>query len=414
MSPDSPKTGLPDSVPAPRTAPADVARQLAVLNQLLLLSTENIGLDEQLGRALEAIVSIPWLPTEPKGCIFIADTRDRTLWMAAHRGLDPDIPRRCASVAFGHCVCGRTAESREIGFIDRCDAAPPEAPVEVPPGFYSLPIGAREELLGVLSIYLQPGQARDPEEERFLVSVTQVLAMMIGHCRIEERSRALLNTNRALTRRMVNLQEEEHRRLARELHDEMGQSLAAIKADAALIINRCQTPGSPICQSAMAIGATADHLYDLTHVLIRCLRPSVLDDLGLMAALETYVSEWRARRPGLPCRLTLEGDLDGLTTEVANTAFRMVQEGLTNVLRHAAASQVHVAVERLRQDGDVLRVSVADDGRGLEAGDAARHGNRFGLLGMRERVEGLGGRLDLDSAPGRGLRLVATIPLAAT
>jgi signal transduction histidine kinase len=225
-----------------------------------------------------------------------------------------------------------------------------------------------------------------------------------------EKTIRILEENRRLSRRLIDVQEEERKTLARELHDEMGQALTAIKTEAALIIDRCQDPGLPIGKSARAIGAAADYLYDLTHTLIRRLRPSVLDDLGLAAALETLVSEWRARRPGLPCRLTVEGDLHGLPDAVNIAIFRLVQEALTNVLRHAVASHMSVTLCR---SADAVLVRVEDDGRGLDPAGVKRTWQHFGLLGMRERVEGLGGCLDIESDPGRGLCLHATIPVAA-
>lgn len=391
---------------------AGIGQRLAVLNDLLGILTEDISLQEQMDRALAAILSIPWLPTQPRGCIFLSDEENKILRMAAHRGHQGDAAARCATVPFGRCVCGRVAEDGETMFIDFAGTTPPCFPHEPPNGHYGLPIRAHDRLLGVLSIYLRPGHPWDPQEEVFLGSVTHVLAAMIDRRQTEDRSHALLQINRELTKRLVHGQEEEYRRLARELHDEVGQTLTAIRTDAALIAKYTADRSDTVGRSTEAIRCATDHLHDITRSMIRRLRPSMLDDLGLAAALEALVSEWRARRPGLPCHLVCEGDIDRLGREIDITVYRLVQEALTNALRHAAASQVRVTVSRERSPRAVVRVTVEDDGRGMKTGDMLKSGLCFGLLGMRERVEGLGGRLDIDSAPGKGLRLRAAIPLA--
>jgi signal transduction histidine kinase len=274
---------------------------------------------------------------------------------------------------------------------------------------YSVPIATREQVIGVLSLYADGCCDLNAEDRAFLEVVADTLAAIVERKRAEAKTLRFLEENRRLSRRLIDVQEEERRRLARELHDEMGQALTAIKTEAALIIDRCRGSNGPICDSAKAIGVASDCLYGLTHALIHRLRPTVLDDLGLAAALETIVSEWRMRRPGLPCRLTVEGDLHGLPDAVNIAVFRLVQEALTNVLRHASASHVSVTLHR---SDDGLHIQVEDDGRGLDPARAAPAGLCFGLLGMRERVEALGGRLAIESAPGRGLRLDATIPVA--
>jgi two-component system sensor histidine kinase UhpB len=136
------------------------------------------------------------------------------------------------------------------------------------------------------------------------------------------------------------------------------------------------------------------------------LRPAALDALGLRDALAELVAQWRRRNPAVCCRLESAGDLEGLGEAVNITVYRLVQECLTNIVKHAQASRVTVVVER---DGQELRVTVADDGRGMDL-SAKRSG--LGLLGLRERVEALAGRIELHSTAGRGLRLSAWLPVA--
>ena len=392
------------------TPALEIGWRLAVLNRLLAISADDTSLQEQLDRGLDAILSTPWLQTQPRGSIHLVDESGDMLRMAAHRGFDAEMLRRCSVVPFGRGARGCNPDGSETVFVDFGQAAPPEAGCDIPLGHYSLPIRRGGKTLGVLTLYTRSGRVRGPEENTFLVSVTDVLAAMIEHRQIEDRRRALLRENRELTKRLIRLQEEEYRWLARELHDEMGQSLTAIKADAALIVKHCQTSASPIGRSAQAIAATADDLYELTRALIRHLRPGALDDLGLVAALESYLREWRARRPGIACVFSAEGELEDLGEEINITLYRVIQECLTNVIRHAAASRVEVNLYRAR--GEVC-LKVRDNGRGVAAQEAPWTNQRLGLIGMRERVEGLGGRIALDSPPGEGLSVTVRLPLMA-
>ncbi len=390
-------------------APAiEINHRLAVLNRLIAISAEDSILQEQLDRGLDVILSTPWLQTQPTGSIHLLDEKDNMLRIAAHRGFDAEMLGRCAIMPFGGGACACSIDSAETMFADFGPVATLEARRDIPVGHYSLPICRGGRTLGILTLYIRPGRIRDRDEDTFLVSVTNVLAAMIEHRQIEGRRRALLHENRELTKRLIRLQEEEYRWLARELHDEMGQSLTAIKADAVLIGNHCRTHASPIGRSARAIAATADDLYELTRALIRHLRPGALDDLGLVAALESYLREWRARRPGIACTFSAEGELEGLGEDINITLYRVIQECLTNVIRHAAASRVEVRL--YRACGEVC-LNVRDNGRGVAAQRVPWRNQRLGLIGMRERVEGLGGRIALDSLPGEGLGVTVHLPL---
>lgn len=387
-------------------------RRQGIIKMLLEISLVDIPLEAQLERALDVLLTIDWLPLrDGVGAIHLVEDEPGVLILRAMRGFPAAMRTACGRVGFGDCVCGTAAQTGQVMCVgDRERDIELRYRSDVHYGYYAVPIVSKEQVIGVLSLYADGCCCLNAEERGFLEVVAGTLAAIIERKCAEEKTVRFLEENRRLSRRLIDVQEEERKALARELHDEMGQALAAIKTEAALIIDCCQDPGLPIGESAKAIGAAADHLYGLTHCLIRRLRPTALDDLGLVAALETIVSEWRARRPGLPCRLTVEGDLHGLPDAVNIAIFRLVQEALTNVLRHAVASHMSVTLCR---SADTVLVRVEDDGRGLDPAGVKRTWQHFGLLGMRERVEGLGGRLDIESAPGRGLCLHATIPVAA-
>jgi signal transduction histidine kinase len=139
------------------------------------------------------------------------------------------------------------------------------------------------------------------------------------------------------------------------------------------------------------------------------LRPVGLDELGLAAAVEHCLSTWRTRLPGIEVHLTTSGEYGDVQEAPALTAYRLVQEAITNIAKHSDAQSVRVLLERTRdpQSYDTIHIEVVDDGKGI---DTKSHAGGLGLIGMRERVEGLGGRLDVSGAPGTGTRLCAWIP----
>lgn len=218
-----------------------------------------------------------------------------------------------------------------------------------------------------------------------------------------------LEQNRRLTQLIQTRLEEERRSIARELHDELGQCVTAIKTIGAAIANRTKDVTPEIHGSAETIVKVASHIYDVVHGIIRQLRPSALDHLGLKDAIEDVVGTWKKRHPEIACDLKLTGDLNRLGEVVNITAYRLIQECLTNVARHAAATRVEIGLERA---GDVLLVSVSDDGKGLEPGRLAETA-RFGLMGMRERVQALSGEFRTESGPGQGFKVIASIPVTA-
>ena len=227
--------------------------------------------------------------------------------------------------------------------------------------------------------------------------------------RVAERTAALAAEVRRrsdLARRLATAQEDERRRIARDLHDSIGQLLAGL----GLAVSAAEAAGPLPAEAAERmeeVRRVADRLGREVHALALNLRPTSLDDLGLVAALGQLVSDWSARH-GVPVDLQAEGVSDGrLPPEVETFFYRVVQEALTNVARHAQARTVSVVLNRI--EGTAVAV-VEDDGVGFDPEAVGR--GRLGLLGMRERVDLLDGQLDVESSPGAGTTIIARIPLA--
>ncbi|MBI3763292.1 MAG: HAMP domain-containing protein [Chloroflexi bacterium] len=203
----------------------------------------------------------------------------------------------------------------------------------------------------------------------------------------------------------IAAQEEERKRIARELHDDTSQALTSLMVGLRTLTDACPSP--EVQARAEELRAVASHTLEAVHDLALQLRPSVLDDMGLPAALERYVTECR-RRFGLTIDLAVHGLADQRLDPTLETAlYRIVQEALTNVGRHARARTVSVLLER--RDGKVLAI-VEDDGVGFDPASAGKAQQRLGLFGIRERAELLGGRLIIESEPGRGTSIFVEVP----
>jgi two-component system sensor histidine kinase UhpB len=222
--------------------------------------------------------------------------------------------------------------------------------------------------------------------------------------------------NQRLTRRLLETQETERTSLARELHDEIGQCVSAIHADAAAIRNR---GGESVRESAEAIVEVTTHIKQIVRSMLQRLRPPVLEGLGLAPALRELVGAFQHRNPQVVCSLKAGGDLLDLDTEVGVAVYRVIQECLTNIGVHANALHAVVDVQVDAAAPTVmdtpkpryLRCTVADDGIGFFLSSVNRG---FGLTGIRERVKALGGTCEIGTEPGRGTRIIVVVPLSAT
>jgi signal transduction histidine kinase len=222
----------------------------------------------------------------------------------------------------------------------------------------------------------------------------------------EAKLAALLEQHKRLAQQHVQFQESERKALARELHDELGQYLHAIKTDAVAIQTKGAADAPTLKRAAAAIVAHCDHLQEVLRSLIGQLRPVGLDVLGLRAALEYLLERAQTRTPERKLAMQIEGDLDGLDEATSLTIYRLIQEGLTNVSRHSGAQRVVVQVVHDTAE-NMLLLRFSDDGRGA---DPTAKPAGLGIMGMRERVEMLGGELRVVTAPGAGFSIAARIP----
>jgi len=236
---------------------------------------------------------------------------------------------------------------------------------------------------------------------------TVILRDVSERVRVEEALRRSKEELRELGSAANTAREEEKSRIARELHDELAQSLTALQMDVAWCKEKIPEGQSATIARLAKMEEVLDQTVAATRRIASDLRPLMLDDLGLVPAVE-WLTETFSERTRIPCELAVDDAELDLPGAQATAVFRIVQESLANVGKHARASRVKVAIERKGAD---LALSIRDDGAGFSL-EAPRKPNSYGLLGLRERASLLGGDITITSAPGEGTHVEVRLPVA--
>ncbi|MFW5450119.1 MAG: histidine kinase [Methylophagaceae bacterium] len=211
-----------------------------------------------------------------------------------------------------------------------------------------------------------------------------------------------IENNHHLSQQLIRLQEDERKNLAQELHDEIGQHLTAINMDAS-VIKGAKTIETAQA-SAIAIDSVVKRMMEIVHTMLQRLRPSDLDELGLNTALKELTSTWLERNSNINLDLIISGDFTKLDDALLISIYRIVQECLTNIARYADADNVTISVEK---ENNQINMMISDDGNGF---DHTHKPKGFGLAGIKERVEGLAGRFELQTAIDRGVMIMIKLP----
>ena len=217
------------------------------------------------------------------------------------------------------------------------------------------------------------------------------------------KSRAQL---RELSNYLQSVREAERSRISRELHDELGQTLTALKMELGWLKDRLPVEPAMLRGRVDRLMQIVDHSVTDLQRIASDLRPMILDELGLVSAVQWLVQNFSERSP-LSIELSFEQAGVVYPKDVSTAAFRIVQESLTNIVRHSGAASARIVA---RHCGDELQLDISDDGRGMDVTPSRRE--HLGLVGMRERAHMLGGSMEIDSAPGRGTRISVRLPLS--
>lgn len=348
--------------------------------------------------------------------------QNRRLALVAQQSSDAIVIRDLEGrVSFCNAAAERLLgfEASELAGADARLTAPAERHGELRDTLETIKRGERVELLETerltksgrrVDVALSAAPFVDPASGRV---VGEICSMRdIGEARRRQAAERALEENRRLAALLQSQIEEERRSLARELHDELAQCLTAIRSIATAIAARAGGSAPDIRDHAKTIASIAARVYDAAHAIVRRLRPGAPGPAGLAERLQDALSECARAHPALRCELEISGSLEGLGEAAEIAVYRIVQEALTNVVRHAEATRARVRVSRCGAPphADALVVRIEDDGKGLAQGLGRA---RLGLRGMRERVQALGGSVEISGAPGRGVTVRAVVPLAA-
>lgn len=274
-----------------------------------------------------------------------------------------------------------------------------------------VPLIAKGQPVGVLHLRsFETPRFFTEEELAFVRAIAPGSAAAIDNARLYGQIDAARARAEGLAARVVQAQEEERRRIARELHDEVGQLLTGAKLSQEMLVADLPAELTELRERALENVDLIDATMDVVRKLSLDLRPAALDELGLRAALEWYIERYQ-HRTGLQVTLRQEAFPSQLPDPLATAVYRIIQEALTNVARHASAESIVVEVACA---GRSLCVQVTDDGCGFDAATVLQTGlaeGHFGLVGLQERATLLGGKARIESAPGKGTRIAVELPL---
>jgi signal transduction histidine kinase len=376
----------------------------------LLTTLHEIGLDlsaqRELPKLLETILAhIGRLLDTRLAAVFFLQPDGRTLEQVM--ALPSEYVETGSSVRMGEGLVGRIAATGEplvVGdysqWTGRITTLRPPARAMV-----GVPVKWQERVIGVIVVADERPDQYGSETVETLRLVANQATVAIQNARLFEQVRAGREQLQALSHRLVEVQEEERRHIARELHDEIGQTLTGLKLVLQVIPRLPAEAASAKLKDALQL---VNELMGRAHDLSLDLRPAMLDDLGLPAAL-IWLFERYQTQTGVHVTFEFARLEERLAPEVETTAYRIVQEALTNVARHA---RVKAAAVWLLAADDALRIQIQDEGLGFDVQAALAAGKRAGVVSMKERAALLGGWLKVDSTPGSGTQVIASLPLS--
>jgi PAS domain S-box-containing protein len=387
--------------------------ELAALNAIASTVSQSLNLQKILNDALDDVLQLEVLGGEVHGMIFLQNELSGELSLAAQRGTPKDHPCLESPPKLGECLCGLAIERGRVVISEDCWTDKrhtrnwPKMPQHKD---ICVPLIVRGKVLGGINIRLPMVKEITENVTQLLTSVGGQISVAVENARLFETVDLHRERLRVLGARLAEAEETERRQLSRELHDQVGQNLTALGIN--LNILRSQLPPddanrmlSTLDESMELVEQTAERIRDV----MADLRPPMLDDYGLVATLRWFGEQF-ASRTALSIEILGEEPAPRLAPPNENALFRVVTEALTNVAKHAQATQVTVSVECT---DEALRIIVADDGRGfdpqIETEPGEDHG--WGLITMAERIESVGGRFWVESGPyNGGTRVCAVVP----
>ncbi|MFQ6015861.1 MAG: GAF domain-containing protein [Anaerolineae bacterium] len=383
--------------------------RLSTLHSITATVSQSLKLEEILNRGLRKILQVMELEA---GEIRLLDSG--TLTLRASVGSAPDFLEEEERVEMGECVCGLASYSGEAIVIEDIPTDPRISRLGCKhQGFHSVvcvPLRAKERVLGVFTVHARRPHSFTPQDVELLTAIGNQLSVAIENAQLYEELQQREVLRGQLLEKVIAAQEEERMRIARELHDEFAQALTALTMSVEAA-ERILPPEMEKVKEQLAITKTLTvRTLEETYDLILDLRPAALDDLGLVPAIRWYV-ESHLEEKGIEVDLETKGIKARLPAKVETALFRVIQEALNNVVKHAKATHVKICLE---VENSLFKGTIEDDGRGFDVEAVWQSEDKtrgLGLLGMRERVTLCGGTLDIRSQPGQGTKLYVSVPI---
>ncbi|NLE76961.1 MAG: GAF domain-containing sensor histidine kinase, partial [Chloroflexi bacterium] len=384
--------------------------QLSAFNALARTVSRSLELEEVLQRALDRVVEMDRMDV---AAIFLVSEQLGGLELKALHGLTPDSARLVSRLGLLEGDCGGVVQTGKMVVIpDLRQFNRSRSRALAKDKLRSLvhvPLSAKGQVLGSMCIGNRARRDYSPEDREFLNAVGDQIAVAVENARLYAEVQRKERLRGELLQKVIGAQEEERKRIARELHDETSQVLTALlyEVEGAMEEGNCNDSSR---QALERIRSLTTQTLEGLHKLIYDLRPSLLDHLGLVPAVY-WLAETRLEPQGI--RVTVEEgeSLERLPPEMETALFRVMQEAMTNILRHSGARNVHIGLAR---EDHRLHIVVQDDGIGFDMQEIVHSSDPrrgLGLLGMAERVQLFGGRLEVHSAVGEGSTLSIYVPL---
>ena len=387
-------------------------QNLLALNAIASTVSQSLDLDTILNSALDKVLELMKGNT---GGILLLDEESQTLSYRVYRGLSKEFVQEIDGLRLGEGIAGRAAQLEKPIYVDNISEDPRlTRSVVIKEGlraFTSVPLRSKNKVLGVMNIASHKVRRFTAEDIRLLNNIGNQIAVAIENAKLYNEVQRKEEIRGEVLNLVISTQEEERKRIARGLHDETSQALTSLAVNLEAVIAILPSDADEAKAKLRGVQALAVKTLDEIHKVIYELRPTLLDDLGLVAAVEWYAENY-LEAAGIKVHVETDGLERRLPAQIETALFRIIQEAATNIIRHANAGKTSLSLEFSETS---VAVHIKDDGKGFDLDEVMRtkdSGRGLGLLSMQERAELMGGHLSIRSRPGLGTRIAVKIPIA--
>lgn len=384
---------------------------LSTLNSISTMVSQSLELEEVLAKALQKVLEVT---KTQAGCVFLLGPTGNSLEMKSRINLPSVFDCRESGSSETPCACHqalRWGETQLVDDVSQCPVLNEDAVAKNSINcFVSIPLKSTRRVLGVMNVASTGDRYFTESDFRLLDSIGYHVGLAIDNSILYEEARQKEELRGQLLDGVISAQEEERKRIARELHDEYGQTLTGLIWSIESVEHLASAEQSQLKEKLQNAKSIASHALEVMRRLTFDLRPPALDDLGLTAAIRSY-AQTHLEAVGVHVDLETEGLGRRLSSSVEIALFRIVQEAVHNVAKHAEAQTVRI---QLALKDDNITAVVEDDGKGFDVDVVFKPGGKarpLGLLGIRERAALLSGTVDVESKAGEGTRLTVVIPI---